>query len=67
MLKIHFKSVKTFSDMSKNSATYTNHPSRVAKSRIRIDANEIMTQDETLKFRKGIYYQLILQETNKLC
>lgn len=63
MLKNSLKGVKTFSNMSKNSATYTNHPSRVAKSRIRIDANEIMTQDETLKFRKGIYYQFNVENT----
>lgn len=49
--------------MSNNSATYTNHPSRVAKSRIRIDANEIMTQDEGLKFRKGIYYHFNVDDT----
>ena len=48
--------------MSKNSATYTNHPSRVAKSRMQIDANEIMTQDETLKFERN-YYQFNVENT----
>ena len=48
---------------TKSSATYTNNPSRVAKSRIRIDATEIMTQDDDLKFKKGIYYNFNVENT----